>query len=99
MGRHTVPPHTSKRRKTTNLNTRNNHNCQKNKLYMGVGQSRVKEETFIQTGWRGRDGQSRWRGLVAKQRLAEREVPHLRADKPGGTTGEQDRPQVSSVGK
>ena len=30
-------------------------------------------------------GQARWR-------LAEPAVPHLCADKPGGTTGEQDRP-------
>ena len=72
IGRYTVPPRTSKRRKTTNLNTRNNHNCQKNKLYMGVGQSRVKEETFILIGKRGRDGQIGWRGLKARQQLKDR---------------------------
>ena len=33
IGRHTVPPHSTKRRTTTNLNTKNNHNCQKIKLY------------------------------------------------------------------
>ena len=40
------------------------------------------------------------RGLTARQQLedggrwhlAEWAVPHLRADKPGGTTGEGDRP-------
>ena len=59
-----------------------------------------KEETFIQTGRRGGDGQPGQRGLTARQWLvdwarhwlADQAVPHLRADKPGGTTGEQDRP-------
>ena len=56
----------------------------------------VKEETFIQTSRRGRDGQSEWRGFTARQqledqakwRLAELVVPHLCVDKLGGTTGE-----------
>ena len=30
-----------------------------------------KEETFIQTGRRDRDGQLGWRGLAARQRLAD----------------------------
>ena len=60
----------------------------------------VKEETFIQNGWRGGDGQLGWRGRgkegagglgQARRRLAERVVLHLCADKPGGTTGERDR--------
>ena len=54
----------------------------------------------MQTSGRGRDRQQGQRGLVARQRLADevrwwladREVPHLCADKPGGTTGKQDRP-------
>ena len=32
VGRHTVPPHTTKRR-TTNLKTKNNQNCQNIELY------------------------------------------------------------------
>ena len=28
VGRHTAPPHTTKRRTATNLNTKNNQNCQ-----------------------------------------------------------------------
>ena len=59
----------------------------------------VKEETFIQTGRRGADGAAGWRGLVARwwlvdpvrRRLVEQAVSHSRADKPGGTTGEQGR--------
>ena len=61
----------------------------------------VKEKTFIQTGRRGRDGQLgqrrpkarwNWRTRWAKQWLADWAVPHSCADKPEGTTGEQDRP-------
>ena len=49
----------------------------------------VKEETFIQTGGDGQLGQ---RGLAARWWLEDQVVPHLPADKLGGTTGEQDRP-------
>ena len=57
----------------------------------------VQEETFIQTGRRGRDRQPGWRGLMARQQradqvgeqwLADQAVPHLHVGKPGGTTGE-----------
>ena len=40
VGRHTVPPHTTKRRTTTDLKTKNNQNCQKIKLY---GSPTIKE--------------------------------------------------------
>ena len=33
VGSYTLPPHTTKRRTTANLKTKNNHNCQKTKLY------------------------------------------------------------------
>ena len=33
IGRYTLPPHTTKRRTTTNLKTKTNQNCQKIKLY------------------------------------------------------------------
>ena len=33
VGRYTLPPHTTKRRTTTNLKTKNNQNCQKIELY------------------------------------------------------------------
>ena len=51
----------------------------------------VKEETFIQTGRRGGDGQPECIGLAAGQQLAEPAVLHLCVDKPGGTPGEPDR--------
>ena len=52
----------------------------------------VKEETFIQASRRGRDGQLGGTGGPgqSRQQLEDQEVPHSRADKPGGTTGEQD---------
>ena len=52
----------------------------------------VKEETFIQTGRRGRDGQPGQRRCEAKQWLEDLGVLHSHAGKLGGTTGEQDRP-------
>ena len=50
-----------------------------------------KEETFIQTGNKTRDGQPGRTGLMARWWLEDWVVPHLCADKPGGTTEEQDR--------
>ena len=52
----------------------------------------VKEETFIQTCRRGSDRKPGCKGSAAQWRLADQAVPHLRADNPGGTTGEQDGP-------
>ena len=61
----------------------------------------IKEETFIQIGRRGGDGQLGWRGCLARQQLEDQAgktlaggpgVPHFCANKPGGTTGEQNRP-------
>ena len=40
VGRHTVPPHITKRRTITNLKIKNNQNCQKIELY---GSPRTKE--------------------------------------------------------
>ena len=57
IGRYTVPPRTTKI-STTNLKTKTNQKCQKIELYgtKELNQG-VKEETFIQTGRRGRDRQ------------------------------------------
>ena len=59
----------------------------------------VKEETFIQTGRRGRDRQTEQRRLSEKQGMADQSrqqlddstVRHLCADKLVGTAGDQDR--------
>ena len=66
IGRYTVPPGTSKRRKTTNLKTKNNQNFQIIELGGSPTTKGVKEETFIQTSRRGRDTQPEWRGFAAK---------------------------------
>ena len=60
-------------------------------LWMSNNQD-IKEETFTQMSRRGRDRQLEWGGLSARRWLARWAVPHLHGDKPGGTTGEQDRP-------
>ena len=54
--RHTVPPHTTKRRTTTNLKTKNNQNWQKIELYGSLTTKELKKK-LIQTSKRGRDGQ------------------------------------------
>ena len=56
IGRHTVPPDTTKRR-TTNLKTKNNQNCSENRTVWKSDNQGDKEETFTQTGRRDRDGQ------------------------------------------
>ena len=50
----------------------------------------IKEETFIQTRRRGRDGQYRQYRMCSKAPIQA--VPHPGTDKLGGTTGEWDRP-------
>ena len=90
VGRHTVPPCTIKRGTATNLKTKNSQNCQKILTVWKSDNQGVKEETFIQTGRRGRDelpGR-------ARQWLEDQVVPHLCADKPGGTSGEHPRVPV-----
>ena len=91
VGRYTLPPHTTKRR-TTNLKTKKQWELPENRTVWKSDTQGVKEETFIQTDRRGRDGQPGWKGLVARRWLEDQAVPHLRADKPEGTTGEWDRP-------
>ena len=86
-----MPPYTTKRRATTKLKTKTNQNCLKIELY-GSLITKVKEETFIQTGRRSRDKKPGWRKLIASWWLEDWAVPHLPADKPGGTTGERERP-------
>ena len=58
-----------------------------------------KEETFIKTSRRGRDGQPSgedsqqgggWRTGVGEVVASKPAAPHLHVDKPGRTTGEQE---------
>ena len=55
IGGYSLPPHTTKRRTTTNLKTENNPKCQK--IEWKSNNQGVKAETFIQTSRRGGDGQ------------------------------------------
>ena len=87
IGRYASPPHTTKRRITTNLKTKNNQNCQKIKLYGSPTTNELKKHSFRLVR-RGRDRQPGQRGCMARRRLADHPVPHSRADKPGGTTEE-----------
>ena len=95
-----MPPHTTKRTTTTNLKTKNNHNCQKIKLYASLTTKEFKKKYSsrpvggAETGsWGDEDSQQggSWRTGQARQWLMEQLVPHLSVDKAGGTTGKQDR--------
>ena len=44
IGRYTLPPRTTKRRKTTNLKTKNNQNCQKIELYGSLTTKELKKK-------------------------------------------------------
>ena len=91
IGRYALLPHTTKRRTTTNLKTKNKKNLQKNQTVWKYNKKGVQEEPFIQTGRRGRDRLLGWRGHAARWQLVDRAVPHSFVDKPGRTTGEWDR--------
>ena len=93
-------PHTTKRRITTNLKTKNNKNCQKIKLYGSTTTKKVKKKhSFRLIGgaeignWDGEDaGQGgSWQTGWVMHQLADGAVPYSCADKPGRTTGEQHR--------
>ena len=87
-------PHTTQRR-TTNLKTKNNQNCQKIKLYGSPTTKELKkkhssrlvggEEMGIQVGEDTRQGN---RQGCMRWWLVDQAVPHSCADKLGGTTGE-----------
>ena len=51
IGRYTLPPHTTKRRTTTNLNTKNNQHWQKTELYVSPTTNKLKKKhSFILVG-------------------------------------------------
>ena len=100
-------PSCTTKRKTTNLKTNNNENCQKIKLYGSLTTKELKKkhssrpvggaemgswaEKTCSKAAAGRLGWARQQFTDwARWQLAEQAVPHLRADKPRGTTGEQD---------
>ena len=83
----------TKRRTTTNLKTKNNQNCQKIELYGSPTTKELKKKHLYRLVGRAEDAQQggNWRTGWVRWWLADWVVPHLHADKPGGTTGEQDR--------
>ena len=87
-----MPPCTSKRRTTTNLKKKNNQNFQKIELY-GSPTTKELKKTHSSRPVGGAE-MSSWGAENMQQEggWRTRVVPHLHADKPGGTTEEQDRP-------
>ena len=90
-----MPPRTTKRRATTNLKTKHNQNCQKIQLYGSLTTKEIKKKLSSRLAEGAERTHSKavaggW-GWV-RQGLAEPAVPHLHVDKPGGITGEPDRP-------
>ena len=90
-----MPSHTTKRRTTINLETKNNKNCQKIELYGSPTTKELKKKHSSRLGWRQAARVERAGGKAAvgglghvRQKLVEWAVPHLCVDKPGGTTGE-----------
>ena len=90
IGRYTLPPHTTKRRTTTNLKTKNNQNCQKIELYGSLTTKELKRKHLSRlAGGAEMDSQG---GEDVRWWLADQPVSHLRADKLGETTGERNKP-------
>ena len=81
-----MPPPTTKSSTNTNLKTKITSTARKSNCIKSNNQE-FKEETLIQTGRRGRDGQLGWRGLGwGRWWLVDQVVPYLCADKLGETT-------------
>ena len=89
--RHTHCASSHNQKKDNTFKNKNQPELPENGTVRRSNNQGVKEETFILTGRGGGDGQPGWRRLVARQWLEDQEAPHLTVDKPGGTTGEQDR--------
>ena len=97
IGRYTLPPCTTKRKTTINLKTKKPQNSQKIKLYVSPTTKELKKKHSsrlvggAEMGSQG--GEEVWRGGGWRTRQGRLVVPHSHADKPGETSGEQDRPQ------
>ena len=93
-----MPPHTTKRRTTTNLKTKNNQNCQKIKLYGSPTTKELKKKhsSRLVGGAEMSSQADRICSKAAAGRLGNVVAggaggPIFVSTKPGGTTGEQDR--------
>ena len=106
IGRNALLPCTTKRMKTTNLKTKNNQNFYKIKLSGSSSTMDLKKRHSprlvrgVEVRSRFSCGRQRWRGPTSRQQLVDwgrwgcyRQMgfPTFGVDKPGGTTGEQDK--------
>ena len=66
VGRHTVPPYTTKEGQQQIKKKKNEPELTENRTVWKSDNQGVKEKTFIQTGRRGEDRQPGWRGLAAR---------------------------------
>ena len=83
IGRHTMSPHTTKRR-TTNLKTKNNQNYQNIEMYGSPTTKELKKKHSSRSV--GGTEMGSWvEGTLC---MEDQAVPHLCVDKPGGTPGE-----------
>ena len=67
IGRHTLPPCTTKRRTTTHLKNKKQPEWTENQAVWKSNNQGVKEETFIQASRRGGEGLLGQTGLMARQ--------------------------------
>ena len=88
IGRHTLPPCTTKTRTTTNLRTKTNQNCQKIKLYRSLTSKELQKKHSPKLV-RGAEMSSQGReDSWARQQLADQADAHLHVDEAEGTLGE-----------
>ena len=86
IGRYTVPPHTTKRRTTANLKTKNNQNCQIFKLHGSPTTKELKKHSSRMVG-RAKMGSQGGEDVQPKRWLVDQSVPHSWANKLGRTIG------------
>ena len=73
VGRYTLFPHTTKRR-TTNLKTKDNQNCQKIELHGSPITKELKKKNSSFSSRRGGDRQAGQRGHMAKWRFGQSHI-------------------------
>ena len=96
---HCASSHNQKDNKFKNKNQPENQQ-QKIELYLSLTTNKLRKKHSPRSDG-GAETAARRRGLMARQQLEDRAVPHSSAVKLGGTTGERNRPttQGSSTGK
>ena len=95
ISKYTLPSCTTKKKDNDKFKNKKQPELTENQTVWKPNNQVVKEETFIHTGRRGRDGQladknhdKGMAGGLGWAAVAEQVVLYLHVDKPGGTTGE-----------